>query len=206
LARGDVAVVVERMEARVAAGDRDPGLFKDLLALYVREELRSEKMRRWVDRSEAEPNDAVASFFAGVLLHYEKEYKRSQGLLEVAGRELDREPRLYIYRAMNAFNLGDRALAESAITRAANLETQDPDVHYCQGEIFRDVDRNRAMEALKTYWHQTALSSDPESGKQRRVKAMMVALERCMGEGGSDPCPGPWEHRFGGGVSGVDTP
>ena len=105
---------------------------------------------------------------------------------------------------MNAFNLGDRALAESEITRAENLEAQDPDVHYCQGEIFRDVDRNRAMEALRTYWHQTALTSDPESGKQRRVKAMIGALQRCIAEGVSGLCPGPWEHRFGGGAPSVD--
>lgn len=206
LARGEVGSVVERLEARISAGDRDPGLFKDLLALYVREELRGEKMRRWVTRAETHPDDVVASFFAGVLLHYEKKHRRSQELLEVAGRELDEEPRLHIYRAMNAFNLGDRAQAEREITRAAELEAQDPDVHYCQGEIFRDQDPKRALEALRTYWHQTALSSDPESGKQRRVKAMIRSLEKCIDEGSPGPCDGPWEHRFGAAAGGVDTP
>jgi tetratricopeptide (TPR) repeat protein len=195
-AADDVQSIVGALEARVEAGERSPGLFKQLLSLVVRERLRAEKMRTWLARAEADPTDRVAAFFAGVLLHYEREFERSNVLLDRAATELSTEPRLYIYRAMNAFNLGDRALAESAIGEAARLETQDPDVFYCQGEIFRDTDRPRAREALATYWFQTELNSDPRSSKQARVRGMMAALDRCIAQGTAAPCPGPWEHTF----------
>jgi hypothetical protein len=195
-AADDVQAIVGALEARVEAGERSPGLFKQLLSLVVRERLRAEKMRTWLARAEADPTDRVAAFFAGVLLHYEREFERSNVLLDRAAVELSTEPRLYIYRAMNAFNLGDRALAESAIGEAARLETQDPDVFYCQGEIFRDTDRPRAREALATYWFQTELNSDPRSSKQARVRGMMAALDRCIAQDTASPCPGPWEHTF----------
>jgi len=195
-AADDVGSIVAALEARVAQGERDPGLFKQLLALVVREHLRAEKMKSWLARAEADPQDRVAAFFAGVLLHYEREFVRSNQLLERAAAELNSEPRLHIYLAMNAFNLGDRARAESEIEEAARLETQDPDVFYCQGEIYRDTDPSRAREALATYWFQTELNSDPRSSKQERVRGMMAALDRCIADGTKAPCPGPWEHTF----------
>lgn len=196
-ASGDVQALVAKLEQDVKRGDRSPGLFKKLLALYVQEELRSTKMKLYLAQVERDPEDAVSAFFAGVLLHYEKEYARSNHLLARAELQLAAEPRLHIYRAMNAFNLGDRMTAEQSIAYAATLETQDPDVFYCQGEILRDTDRPAALRALNVYWHQTSTSSDALSSKQQRVRGMMQAIERCMAEDTPAPCPGPWEHTFG---------
>jgi hypothetical protein len=195
-AADDVESIVASLEARVEKGERSAGLFKQLLALVVREKLRAEKMGSWLARAEANPKDRVAAFFAGVLLHYEREFERSNALLDRAAIELEDEPRLHIYRAMNAFNLGDRIQAEASITKAASLETQDPDIFYCQGEIYRDTDRARAREALAVYWFQTELNSDPNSSKQARVRGMMSAIDRCIAENTPAPCPGPWEHVF----------
>ncbi len=193
-ARGDVRALVERLEADVAGGDRSPGLFKKLLGFYVRQELRSEKMEHWVAEAEAKPKDAVAAFFAGVLLHYERAWERSNALLARAESELPAEPRLHIYRAMNLYNLGSFEASAASITRAESLEVQDPDVFYCQGEIFRDSDPGRAQRALEVYWHQTRHSSDPSSSKQKRVRGLIEALGRCIEEPPEGPCPGPWEH------------
>ena len=148
-ATGDVRELVRRLEARVAAGERSPGLFKKLLGFYVRQELRGEKMEHWLAASTARPDDAVAAFFSGVLLHYEKAWQRSNDLLARAEVELPSEPRLHIYRAMNLYNLGRFDAAVISITRAEALEVQDPDVFYCQGEIFRDRDPERARRALE---------------------------------------------------------
>lgn len=195
-AADDVQSIVSSLEARVEKGERSPGLFKQLLSLVVRERLRAEKMTLWLARAEADAKDRVAAFFAGVLLHYEGEFERSDALLDRAAVELEDEPRLHIYRAMNAFNLGQRAQAERSITHAATLETQDPDIFYCQGEIYRDTDRARAREALAIYWFQTELNSDPNSSKQARVRGMMDAIDRCIAQETPAPCPGPWEHVF----------
>jgi hypothetical protein len=132
-----------------------------------------------------------------VLLHYDKQHARSNALVERAAPAFAGEPRVYIYQAMNHFNLGDQALAERLIDQAAALPTKDPDVYYCRGEIYRDSDRARALAALRTYWHMTAYSSDPSSGKQRRVRAMMEAIAECLRRDTPPPCPGPFEHTFG---------
>lgn len=197
--RGDDRAVVAILEARLEAGDTSPGLMKRLLSFYVKEQLRTEKMETWLERAEANREDAIASFFAGVLLHYEKRFARSNGLLDSAVAllpALGNEPRVHIYRAMNAFNLGQSELAAEAITRAQQLEVQDPDVFYCQGEIFRDTDRPRATRALEIYWHQTRRNTDPNSSKQRRVRGLIAALERCQRDHTQGPCAGPWEHTF----------
>ena len=97
---------------------------------------------------------------------------------------------------MNHFNLGDRVASEAAIRRAEALEVQDPDVFYCQGEIFRDTDRPRALRALRVYWHQTRSNTDANSSKQRRVWGLIEALERCIADGTIGVCDGPWEHTF----------
>jgi len=138
----------------------------------------------------------VASFFAGVLAHYAKDFEGSNKLLERAKLSFEDEPRLHIYFAMNYFNLGDQKATEASITRAESLEVQDPDVFYCQGEIFRDTDRERALHALRVYWHQTRWNTDANSSKQRRVWGLIEALERCIAEGSEGRCDGPWEHTF----------
>lgn len=194
--RGEIKRLVATLEGQVAAGDHSPGLMKRLLALYVTEGLRTDKMNHWLRRARAEPNNTVAAFFAGILLHYERDWSGSNALLDRAFKDFSEEPRLYIYRAMNLFNLGDRAGSEAAITRSEELEVQDPDVFYCQGEIFRDTDRPRAKQALEVYWHQTRLSSDPNSKKQRRVRGLIDAIDRCMATQETGPCEGPWEHIF----------
>ena len=67
---------------------------------------------------------------------------------------------------MNHFNLGDRAKAESFIGQAEALAAPDPDVYYCIGEIYRDTDRARALEALEA--HPEDASSEPRRAIQRR--------------------------------------
>jgi hypothetical protein len=153
-------------------------------------------LRRFRDRADADPKDVLANFFAGVLLHYEKGFQASSRYLSSVIGKVSDEPRLYIYLAMNAFNLGDRATAERYISRAETLDLEDPDVPYCIAEIFRDSDRRRAVDALDRYWEMTRYTSDIKSVKQQRVWGMREALKKCLDEGTPVPCPGPWEHTY----------
>ncbi|MDP6946439.1 MAG: hypothetical protein QF464_19985 [Myxococcota bacterium] len=98
---------------------------------------------------------------------------------------------------MNHFNLGDRARAEAFIAQAEALAAPDPDVYYCIGEIYRDTDRAKALEALGIYWHMTAVSGADITDKQGRVRGMMDAIAACQRDETPAPCPGPFEHRFG---------
>jgi hypothetical protein len=198
-AQGKTKEFVERLEAAVAAGDHSPGTMKRILAFYVREDFYEAKAAEWTARVKAHPEDEVASFFAGVLAHYAKDFQGSNDLLKRSAKRFANEPRLYIYLAMNYFNLGDQAATATAIGRAEVLEVQDPDVFYCLGEIFRDTDRPRALRALRVYWHQTRWNTDANSSKQRRVWGLIEALERCMAEETQGTCEGPWEHTFASG-------
>ncbi len=196
LAHGRGSVVLERLEARLARGDKTPGLLKELLSFYIVVKGRVARLARFEAKVQADPRDMVARFFAGVLHHYEKDYARSQEYLRPVMEHFPREPRLYIYLAMNAFNLGDRPSAERWITEAARLELRDPDVPYCTAEVFRDSDRPRALAAVEQYLHMTKDTADPRSIKQKRVFAMRDALARCAVEAPPGPCMGPFEHTF----------
>jgi hypothetical protein len=194
---GDEAGLIALYEKRLAAGDRSPGLFSVLFSHYVKHGVMKDRVARYMARAKADEGDDVGALVAGVLLHYEKQFTRSNVLVERAAPTFPEEPRVYIYQAMNHFNLGDREKAESFIAQAEALAAPDPDVYYCIGEIYRDSDRAKALEALEVYWHMTAVSGGDISDKQARVRGMMRAITACQRDATPAPCPGPFEHRFG---------
>lgn len=196
IARGDGDDVLHRLEERLRGGDRSPGLLKRLLSFYIAVEGRPARLRALVARVAANPEDRMAAFFAGVLMHYEHDYASAQRYLLPLVDVFPDEPRLYIYLAMNAFNLGDREAAQNYIARAETLDLRDPDVPYCTAEIYRDSDRQRALRAMDAYLTMTSVTSDPQSTKERRVRAMREAIANCAAENTPAPCPGPWEHTF----------
>jgi len=193
---GKAHVVRARLEAAVASGEAEAGALKRLLGFYILVEGRVERLARFRKKADGAPSDVLANFFAGVLLHYERDFEASSRYLSRVIGKVSDEPRLFIYLAMNAFNLGDRASAEDTIRRAEALDLEDPDVAYCVCEIFRDTDRPRAVRAIDRYWEMTRFTSDVGSVKQQRVWGMMQALKRCVAEDTPAPCPGPWEHTF----------
>lgn len=196
VARGDGDQVLHRLEARLRDGDRSPGLLKRLLSFYIAVEGRPARLRGLVERAAKSPEDRMAAFFAGVLMHYERDYASSQRYLLPLVAVFPKEPRLYIYLAMNAFNLGDRQAAQDYIAVAETLDLRDPDVPYCTAEIYRDSDRDRALRAMDAYLTMTSVTADPHSTKERRVRAMRAAIARCKADDTPPPCPGPWEHTF----------
>ncbi|MBD89108.1 MAG: hypothetical protein CL940_02080 [Deltaproteobacteria bacterium] len=196
VAHGQVDVVQKRLEARLAGGDRSSDVVKELIGFYIAPERRAENLKRFRAQADADKADDMAAFFTGVLLHYTQDFEASSSYLERVEKVLATEARLFIYRAMNAFNLGDMKTAKRLLGKAEKLDLEDPDVVYCIGEIYRDEDRPRALKALNAYWHQTAFTSDPTSVKQQRVAGMMRAIERCIRDKTPAPCPGPWEHTF----------
>ncbi|MEZ4265754.1 MAG: hypothetical protein R3F39_05195 [Myxococcota bacterium] len=196
ITRGDGDVVLHRLEERLRGGDRSPGLLKRLLSFYIAVEGRPARLRGLVERVAKAPEDRMAAFFAGVLMHYERDYAASQAYLLPLVEIFPKEPRLYIYLAMNAFNLGELQASKDYIARAETLDLRDPDVPYCTAEIYRDTDRARALRAMDAYLTMTSVTADPHSTKERRVRAMRDAIARCESERTPPPCPGPWEHTF----------
>ena len=194
--QGDEAGLIALYEARLAEGERSPGLFSVLFSHYVKHGVMQDRVAHYMERAAKDEGDDVAALVAGVLLHYEKRFAESNALVERAAPTFPEEPRVYIYQAMNHFNLGDREKAERFIAKAEALDAPDPDVYYCIGEIYRDTARDKALEALEVYWHMTAVSGGDISEKQERVRGMMRAIEGCRRDKTPAPCPGPFEHTF----------
>lgn len=189
--RRDDAIQV--MEAVVRGPERRPGNLGMLLAMYLREQGLDRPVAFWTSWHEDHPDDVVAPFMVGVLLHYDDQFSASNRWLQPLDGRLNDEPRLWVYLAMNAFNLGDRARAAALLDRAAALAVVDPDVYYCRAEITRDTDRDLAIADLERYLALTETSPHASPPKQARVHVMLSSLRACR-ERGDVRCEGPWEH------------
>ena len=192
------------LEAHARRDPRSVAL-SSLLGAYNRVESiawKREKMEEMAQSARANPDDHVAAFIAGVLLHYDGRLKESDAMLTpLLETPINDQARLYIYLGMNAFDLGQPERGLALVDRAANSAHPDPDVHYCRAEILRMNDPVAAREALLRYLSYTDTSATKNSAKQGRVNELLVNLERCVAEGTKTPCPGPWEHPRGEGVS-----
>lgn len=179
--------------AETLAFDEDNQYLGQLLALY----LTSSTVEQWVDHWREvlawKPDHVTGRFLLGSCLHYLDEFEESNLHLEKLVGVIDHEPRLYVYQAMNHFNLGDKAKARAFLEQGIALKKVDPDVYYCRAEITRDSERDLAISDLERYLVLTARSQYENPGKRRRVEEMTASLKRCKAEGIA-VCEGPWEH------------
>ena len=186
----DAIDIVERL---VRSPDRRPGNLGMLLAMYLREGELGARTERWKEVAAREPDDLVAPFMIGVLLHYGNHFRASNAWLVPLHDRLAGEPRLYVYRAMNEFNLGRGGEARRMLDHAAGLPVVDPDVYYCRAEITRDTERDLAVADLERYLSLTDGTPHASDAKQARVHEMLDELRQCVSDG-TPHCGGPWEH------------
>ena len=179
--------------AEALAFDEDNQYLGQLLALY----LTSSTVEQWVDHWREvltwNPDHVTGRFLLGACLHYLDEFEASNVHLEKLVGVIDHEPRIYVYQAMNHFNLGDRDKARAFLEQGIALKKVDPDVYYCRAEITRDTERDLAISDLERYLTLTARSQYENPKKRRRVEVMRDALVRCKAEG-TPVCEAPWEH------------
>jgi MYXO-CTERM domain-containing protein len=181
------------MENIVRGEHRQAGNLGMLLAMYLRGQETERAIETWKAWHVDHPNDVVAPFMVGVLLHYGNHFEESNRWLEPLEDRLHDEPRIFVYRAMNAFNLGDRTTARTLLDAAALLPVVDPDVYYCRAEITRDTERELAIEDLGRYLALTEGTPHASVEKQARVRDMYEELLVCHRENHAH-CAGPWEH------------
>ncbi len=178
------------------------GAIRSLLGAYLRvpdEAYKTDLRARLLQEYRDDPEALLSGFLGGILLHYDQQFEASTQVLTTLVGRVRGQPRLYIYLAMNAFNLlqPGRALAllEDAAREAP--EAGDPDVHYCRAEILRWHDPPAALRELDYYLALTAGSPTAGDHKRRRVQTMRDALDVCVASGADAPCDGPWEHPRG---------
>jgi thioredoxin-like negative regulator of GroEL len=199
MALGKPREAAEMLEP-VAWASTDSGLISSLLGAYNRvpdPAWQKAKREALLARAEADPGDHVARFLAGVLLHYEGQFERSDTMLKPLLPVFGRQPRLFIYLGMNAFNLGRRDEALALIEQAMALEAPDPDVFYCRAEIYRWSDPALALADLDRYLAEERGSATNNERKTERVVRMRALLAECVAQGAPIPCVGPWEHPHG---------
>ncbi len=188
-----ISDAIDIVEELVRGPDRLPGNMGMLLAMYLREARLNARIERWKTVASENPGDVVAAFMIGVLLHYENHFRASNAWLGPLLGVLEGEPRLYVYRAMNDYNLGRHAEARRLLEQGAALSVVDPDIYYCRAEITRDTERDLAAADLRRYLALTGATPHRNAEKQARVAEMLAELEACAAQ--SLPhCGGPWEH------------
>lgn len=193
----DRAVEAVALLEPVAWKNPGSGLVSSLQGAYMNVKIEGwlpKKRAELVARHAADPGDYTAAFLAGVIMHYEGRLRESNAMLEPLVPILGKQPRLFIYLGMNAFDLGDTDAGLAWIEKAYALEAPDPDVYYCRAEILRYRDPAAALADLEKYLALTAGSPTVPEKKHARVAEMARGLRECVAAGGPMPCPGPWEH------------
>ncbi|MCB9729598.1 MAG: hypothetical protein H6744_08195 [Deltaproteobacteria bacterium] len=190
---GRLGDAIEGLEALVRGPGRKPGRLGLLLAMYLREQRVQARLDYWLDAAAQDPADPVARFMVGVLLHYQNRFAESDQWLMPLFEELPDEPRVYVYHAMNQFNLGHPDRARSLLDQAAALPVVDPDVYYCRAEVTRDTDRDLAIADFERFLSMIRGQALGNPAKEARVETMLAALKRCKASG-DEVCDGPWEH------------
>ena len=190
---GNLDEAIDEVEQIVRGTARAAGDMGLLLGMYLREKELPKRIDLWRAHAAQHPDDVVAPFMVGVLLHYGNEFEESDRWLKPLNGRLVGEPRLFVYQAMNAFNLGDVATARRLLDEGAELEVVDPDIYYCRAEITRDTERELARSDLQRYLALTEGTPHANVKKQARVRDMLAHLEQCIADG-TPKCGGPWEH------------
>ncbi|GMV41346.1 MAG: hypothetical protein AMXMBFR64_30620 [Myxococcales bacterium] len=153
---------------------------------------------QWVEelgrRADANPDDPLPNFVAGVAAHYyghqsgssveekQRYYRMAIPWLERAKEKYVREPRVWIYLAVSHFRTGEQAKAEEEIEKAVALGRHDADAFYCRAEIWHRKDPQKAVDDMKEYLkimdENRARGSFWSEGKEKRVRDMLAHMER----------------------------
>lgn len=129
-------------------------------------------IERLLDRLQANPDDFVASFLAGLGLYYLKDYERVIPLLEPVVRAVPDESRARLYLAMAHYFLGRQDTAERMFDEMEPYAVQDPDIYYCRSLIYRKRDLPRAIREMERFLQvfvgEGRLSFGPEKVEKAR--------------------------------------
>lgn len=182
------------LEELARKGHAEAGLLGELIGLYTKSGIPESSLQYFIEAADKDESNLVASFFAGVLLHYrikgskEKRdpstpkgaYARSDKYLHRAEEAFKTEPRLFIYLAMNRYHEGDLTTAAGIINRAVRIGPSDPDVYYCRAMIGMDENPRLALKDFGRYRALTKDAFDKNPGKEKFVLGIIETLESCI--------------------------
>lgn len=144
--------------------------------------------RKITAQSDQNPNDSVAAFIAGTILHHSGDWQASNRYLLRSEKAFASEPRQFLYSAMNHLHLGEQAEAERRVTHAFRMGTQDPDVWYCRAMIFARSQPEQSLADLGNYLAAVKGTADNPARKSAYVTKVMADLQACKGAGDTGRC------------------
>jgi tetratricopeptide (TPR) repeat protein len=182
-------------------------------------DVEADCLGRYRAQADAHPDDALDQYIAGVAAHYcghvhartkeEKDafYRTAISYLSRVVTAFDTEPRVFVYMAISHHRLGEEPEARVFIERAMKLARKDPDVDYCDAEIFVRADLPRAIADIRRYLATVEELHKQEGapinpGKHRRVEGMLAYLEKVQQGRATldtelwDPLPRPHHKRW----------
>ena len=140
------------------------------------------------EQSDRDPNDSVAAFIAGTILHHSGDWQASNLYLLRSEKAFAQEPRQFLYSAMNHLQLGEQAEAERRVLHAFRMGTQDPDVWYCRAMIFARSHPQQSLADLSDYLAAVKGTADNPERKSLYVAKVMANLEACKDAGDAGRC------------------
>jgi Tfp pilus assembly protein PilF len=138
--------------------------------------------------SDQNPNDSIAAFIAGTILHHSGDWQSSNRYLLRSESAFAREPRQFLYSAMNHLHLGEQAEAERRVIHAFRMGTRDPDVWYCRAMIFARSRPEQSLADLSNYLAAVKGTADNPARKSAYVTKVMTDLQACKDAGDAGRC------------------
>lgn len=168
------------LDPLLLAGETSPSMLGEYLGLLSADP-SEQKLARYQKLAAEHPGLPALEMMVGVIHHYLHHYEESTRHMERAGDLIDKEPRVAMYMAMNAFHTpGQEAKAEVLIDRAARAGRPDPDIYYCRAVIEVRKDPAAAVRDLERYLALTETRADVAPEKQQRVKQTLDLLAACV--------------------------
>ncbi|MGB0592306.1 MAG: tetratricopeptide repeat protein [Myxococcota bacterium] len=187
----DAAAVLERVAARDTV---DEGSVRMLLSATLRDpEAQPEHLKRLEGRLKEGALPDASKLVLAALYHNANRFKDSAALLKTLGGTITTQARAEIYRALNAFNLGDHEGALALIEPLTKRSNPDPFAFYCRAEFIRKTDREQAKRDLQRYLQMAKQQGTSNPAQVARVNTLIDHLTTCVEEN-MPRCPGKWEN------------
>ena len=149
--------------------------------------------------ADADPDDLLLQFEAGVMLHYHRDYDESTEYLHRARDRWSDDPRILLYIAMNSYRAGHYEQAREEIDYAVERSSHvDADLYYCTAVIYRNTDLDFAIQNLERYIP-LAVDVPAEKSEMTVVFLRLMEEEAERRRNGREPRPfaDPEAERFG---------
>jgi hypothetical protein len=183
----------EKLELRLAEGDRSDAVLLRLAALYNLAEERTERATDLARQIKERPDDMVFRFFAGVVLLGDRDFARALDAFQGTEKAFPTLAEIPMSVALASFNLGDVGAARKAIARAAKAAPRHAEIALAEAEILRDVDRPRALMAIARHLALLDGTRVLDGPERERAEAISAALSACAAAK-AKVCEGPWLH------------